>query len=443
VSEKAKALSIDEFRLLMQSFEPFENHPRLAVAVSGGSDSMAMALLLNEWCKERGGHLVALTVDHQLRPESQSEAQQVQKWLKSYNIPHVILNWDGQKPSTGLQEAARRVRYNLLEEWCQQNGYLHLLLAHQQEDQQETLIMRILDKSGLMGLAGMSNIVEKTNLRLLRPLLTIPRQRLRAYLVETNQQWIEDPSNKNPRFRRGYLRQTMPAQDIDVLRSHALLQEFRGSYERWINRFLAQHSCIYPLGYVEVNKQELLALPSEFQKSVLLQILKTIGVGQYQPRLAVVESILKQMGVTGFKAATCHGVRISKHKGRLLFAREHERVNDEFDLDKIMNSSLHFDNRFEVQVAKLKQKAGTNIHLKKVGKAGWDQLIRQYPAFKKIDIHKPILWSLPAAWRGPEILLKYNMIYEWLIKSQEKSKHNIFCFRPYYPFSCFIFSKSS
>jgi tRNA(Ile)-lysidine synthase len=444
VSEKATALSAKEFNSLLETFEPFEESPRIAVAVSGGSDSLALTLLLHEWVQRRQGTLIALTVDHQLRAESAQEAQQVGEWLKTYDIPHVILQWQHTQPRTGLQEAARLARYQLLEKWCQHNEYLHLFLGHQLEDQYETIILRTLNKSGLIGLAGMSTIIEKQYLRILRPLLTIPKARLNQFLMDKGQEWIEDPSNTKPQFQRNKIRQLILHKDLDVIQNQSGLQKYRQSFERWLNCFLAHSSRVHPFGFAELKMSPFLMLPIEFQKPILLRILKTIGVGKYPPRTAALASILTRMQQESFKAVTCHGVRIAIRKDYFLFVREHMRVKEEWTSCDLQNvHTIHFDQRFEVKTLAFKQEAEGEVCIKKVGEDGWKQLICHYPALKELSLHKPALWGLPAAWRGQEILLKYNMIYEWLIMPQEKGQQKNFIFKPHYNLSCFIFSKSS
>ena len=123
-----------EFAQAMAAFDPFEAKPRLAVAVSGGADSLALTLLADRWAKARGGEVLALTVDHGLRDAAAGEARQVAKWLRARQVPHRVLRWQGRKPKTGIQAAARDVRYGLLMERCGKEGILHLLLAHHRED---------------------------------------------------------------------------------------------------------------------------------------------------------------------------------------------------------------------------------------------------------------------------------------------------------------------
>ncbi|MDY0242779.1 MAG: tRNA lysidine(34) synthetase TilS, partial [Rhodospirillaceae bacterium] len=187
-----------EFSSWMDRLGPFERLPVVAVACSGGADSLALTILADAWARSRGGQAIALTVDHGLRADSAAEAATVGRWLAAREIPHHVLRWEGAKPGTGIQAAARRARYALLEDWCRQEGLLHLLLAHHRDDQAETLLMHLARGSGVDGLAGMAPITETRALRLLRPMLDAPHARLEATLAARGLVWVEDPSNRNP-----------------------------------------------------------------------------------------------------------------------------------------------------------------------------------------------------------------------------------------------------
>ncbi len=200
-------LTAESFADLMAPFAPFESRPVLAVAVSGGRDSLALALLAGEWAIARGGHVVGLIVDHGLRAEAAAEAGATRDLLARHGIAAEVLRWTGTKPKHGLQEAARRARYGLLFEACRERGVLHLLVAHHADDQAETVAMRAARGSGPDGLAGMAALVEQRNARLLRPLLAVPRAQLTATLEARGVAWIDDPSNADPRFERARLRE--------------------------------------------------------------------------------------------------------------------------------------------------------------------------------------------------------------------------------------------
>ena len=199
----------------MESLGPFESRPEIAVAVSGGSDSLCLAILSNRWIKKREGKLHAVTLDHKLRKESKVEARQVSDWLKCYNITHKIIEWNGPYPRSGIQAAARLARYKLLEEFCRNKNILHLLVGHHQNDQAETVLIRQESSSGPDGLAAMAAIYEKKDIRILRPFLKVSKPRLVATLNALDQEWVDDPSNMNAETARGRLRADVKESTLD------------------------------------------------------------------------------------------------------------------------------------------------------------------------------------------------------------------------------------
>ena len=145
-----------------------DKHKKVAVAVSGGADSMALALLLNE---QTNSKLIAITVDHGLREESAREAKQVKKWLEKYDIEHHILKWEGDKKNSNIQFEARTARYQLMCDFCKKNDIQLLLVAHNLQDNAETLLMRIMRGSGVDGLSAIADATKINNIEVLRPLL--------------------------------------------------------------------------------------------------------------------------------------------------------------------------------------------------------------------------------------------------------------------------------
>lgn len=188
---------------------------RCALAVSGGSDSTALMVLFADWLRSEGSELgpyTVLTVDHRLRPESGSEARAVAVQAEALGFAHAILTWEDPKPSSGLQAAAREARYRLMRAYLRAHGVRTLLTAHTLDDQAETFLMRLARGSGLDGLSAMAPVVSTSAvgdplpIEIVRPLLDVPKARLRATLKTRGMAWAEDPSNQSPAFERVRLR---------------------------------------------------------------------------------------------------------------------------------------------------------------------------------------------------------------------------------------------
>jgi tRNA(Ile)-lysidine synthase len=202
-------------------FRGLEDVRGLLLAVSGGSDSTALLVIAARWAEnlrrrlKRAPKLLAVTIDHGLRPEAKREAAQVRRLARHLGVPHRTLRWSGRKPKKGLQEAARSARYELLTNAATRARYEHILTAHTLDDQAETVLFRLARGSGLTGLAGIAHASPapgggNTSVFLVRPLLSVSKARLAATLKNAGIDHSEDPTNRDPRFTRTRLRALMP-----------------------------------------------------------------------------------------------------------------------------------------------------------------------------------------------------------------------------------------
>lgn len=200
----------------------FNRLTAVAVAVSGGSDSLSLLFLLDDLCKSRAAfpRIVAITVDHGLRPESAGEALYVAGLCKSAGLDHRIVNWTGAKPATGLSAKAREARYRLLRQAASDAETDVVLTGHTLDDQNETFMMRAA-RGGERGLAGMARftLLERETW-LVRPLLGIKREDLRAYLRARKIAWRDDPSNANPQSERVRVRNALQEQGGGDIPAH-------------------------------------------------------------------------------------------------------------------------------------------------------------------------------------------------------------------------------
>lgn len=219
-ADDATPVSVAEAATL---FDDLRSTRALVLAVSGGPDSTALLILAARWrtaCTD-GPTLIAVTVDHGLRPESAREARAVKRLAGRLGVRHRTLRWTGRKPATGLQEEARRVRYRLLAAAARGAGARHVLTGHTLDDQAETVLLRMARGSGLSGLGAMARQTllpsasakadRKDAIVLVRPLLDLPKARLIATLAAMGITFADDPSNRDPRFARPRLRALMPA----------------------------------------------------------------------------------------------------------------------------------------------------------------------------------------------------------------------------------------
>ncbi|RTL62312.1 MAG: tRNA lysidine(34) synthetase TilS, partial [Hyphomicrobiales bacterium] len=258
-------------RLFQPLADALEPGGGIAVAVSGGADSTALLLLFSRYHKAHHtalGPVAVITVDHRLRPESAQEAAGVAALCGRLDLEHVTLAWEGPKPESGLADAARRARYDLIARFMRARGLRVLLTAHTRDDQAETVLMRLARGSGVDGLAAMSTVSalpdasrEAQPLRLVRPLLDTPKADLEAYLRRAGIPWAEDPTNLDPTYERPRLRAHAPmlaeiGLTADALvRSARRLQRVRAALEAITAAFLSSAAVeIHRLGFARVDR---------------------------------------------------------------------------------------------------------------------------------------------------------------------------------------------
>ncbi|RCS23717.1 tRNA lysidine(34) synthetase TilS [Phyllobacterium salinisoli] len=213
----------------------FSHQHAVMAAVSGGGDSLALLFLLKEHlCGiSDAPELIAVTIDHGLRPDSADEAEAVARLCRSHGISHRILRWEGQKPQAGIPAAAREARYRLLVEAAREARASFLFTGHTLDDQIETFAMRKA-RGGARGLAGMAGAtLLDMRVWLLRPLLNTRRNDLRAFLAERQIEWFEDPTNENMAFERPRVRNRIadvkPPAVLEEIAERAAVRRAQGS----------------------------------------------------------------------------------------------------------------------------------------------------------------------------------------------------------------------
>ena len=409
-----KPIAAAEFAASLAALAPSDG---IAVALSGGPDSLALLFLAARWAgKKRRVRLFAFTVDHGLRPESAKEARLAAGMAKALGVPHRILTWKGEKPKAGLQAAARDARYRLLAEACRAEGIRDLLVAHHQDDQAETFLLRLARGSGVDGLAAMAPLRDMPgapNIRLLRPLLAFPRARLAATLDKADLEAIQDPSNENERFDRVKARRILKELDglgLDAARladTAEHMARVRIVLEADTRALLAQHARLAPEGYVLADAGALAAAPDEIALRALAEILKCVGGADYPPRfdaLAAIHAALKS-GALG-RGRTLHGCKLSLHRGDLLVLRELSAALSAAPLRS--KAGGIWDGRFEIKVDALPRRAA-GAEWRALGGEGLSILAGRdlLSANRKTlpaGMPKSVLPGLPAFWKEGDLL---------------------------------------
>ena len=212
-------------------FSAISGHRRVVLAVSGGSDSMALMALYHAYrtAHPSAPEAIVATVDHGLRPDAADDVRFVLDAAAGLGLPAIARRWDGDKPASDIQAAARTARYRLLGEIAAERGAGAVLTAHTRDDQAETFLLRLARGSGVKGLAAMAPVrplaghaMEEGGVALVRPLLDVSRAALRATLVRAGLGWRDDPSNASDRFARVRMRGLMPALAAEGLHADRL-----------------------------------------------------------------------------------------------------------------------------------------------------------------------------------------------------------------------------
>ena len=211
-------LTNKEFIKNIEKKYTFEKNPTVAVAVSGGPDSMSLLFLANTFIKYKKGKLMALIVDHRIRKNSKEEAKFISTYLDKNNINSQILTVNKVNVSKKSMNEARNNRYNLLTDFCIKNNILHLFIAHHKDDNLETFLNRKIAGSDFYGLKSMSEFSLYNKVCIIRPLLNFSKDALLNYNKKNKIEYINDPSNFNLDYTRPTIRNFLKKSDKKTIK---------------------------------------------------------------------------------------------------------------------------------------------------------------------------------------------------------------------------------
>lgn len=395
----------------MKAYFPFEDAPVIAIATSGGADSLGLILLADEWSRSKkspsGTSIVGLTVDHGLRPNSTSEARLVQEWLKKRDIQHHILTWEGTKPTSKIQNSAREARYDLLSQWCLKNNVLHLLTGHHATDQLETFLMRLSKGSGLKGLTGIQKEVFMPFGRLIRPFLEENPLTIKLALNRFGQDHIEDPSNQNIQFERTRWRKVLPLLEEQSLTTTALnktlnkLQSEQNVLEKEVTKALIKCFTVEMCGLIRIDKKIFTKIPRQIGHKLLEKGILSVSGHDYGPKKESLQNLYDGLIMGKKIPLTLSGCRIMCRKKEIIIGREYEALkNTATTLHNNLNCK--WDNKFQVRVKKAQ--ITENLIIRALGPEGLKQLREKNIPIKYKDIPQPLLLTLPSVWKNNEII---------------------------------------
>ena len=258
---------------------------RLAVAVSGGVDSVCLL----HWAVKIGLNVTALHVNHGLRDAADTETQYVVDLCKKLQIPYQVFYWTDDKPTTGLEAAARDARYKFMTDWCLENNIDALMIAHQADDQIETFLMNLSRGSGVSGLSAMQPESYRNGVKIVRPLLGIFRSELIKYCDENDIKYFDDEMNEDESYTRVKIRKNrhlmsdrLGISDSRILLAIENLSRARDALDSNIDSLV--QSVLYD-DYALFSDSFLFDLPPDISLKFIGVLIQTIGGNNYQPRL--------------------------------------------------------------------------------------------------------------------------------------------------------------
>ena len=357
---------------------------RLGVAVSGGSDSVALLMLLSRLPTD----LHCVTVDHGLRETSAQEAGQVASLCDRLNVPHSTLRWTGWDGIGNVQGEARAARYGLMSDWAKEQDICDVALGHTLDDQAETVLMRLARGAGVDGLSAMAPRRSQDDVTWLRPLLGATRAELRNFLGIAGVSWIDDPTNDDERFTRIKVRQSWetlaplgltPVVLAQVAENMSLAREALAHQASAV----AKEIVSFRAGAVEIARDGFDTVPQEIARRVFLAALTWVNGAVYPPRRRTVEAALAATKQSG--SATLDGCHVLAAGPSLWIFREFSVVRD-----MTTSFSETFDDRWRLSGPDV----DPNCHVGALGEEG----LAQCPEWRALGVPRQALLPTPAIW---------------------------------------------
>jgi len=346
-NENQKQCFVDNNFIVDKVLNNFVIPKKIAIALSGGSDSMALLFLLLQYFKNQNIEFHALTVDHRVRVESTDESIELKKLLDHYFeknnfeknnfqnnflFKHQILSIPkDQIPNRNIEAKLRELRYQLLSKYCHDHQIELLFLGHHLSDIAENFLIRLFRGSTIEGLSSIKEITEINNLKLIRPLLDFTKKELQIFLHENQINWFEDQTNQDQKFLRNKIRKfllDLPDQDLIQNRIKKTADYFlsmRNFFEEKVMNEMNRISKKTSDQSYLVNYLELKTLPEEIALKILANILLDLTKKPYKPRKEKLLNLLN------------HLINQSQIKTYSLYHCSIKKVNDQqvlFTFDK-------------------------------------------------------------------------------------------------------------
>jgi len=318
---------------------------KIAVAVSGGVDSVALTMLLDEFCREKKIKLFAVTVDHKMRKGSSVEALELSKILAKKKIAHEILTISSIKvPQKNIEAELRELRYTLLHDFCEKNKIEHLFLGHHCGDIAENFLIRLFRGSGLDGLSTMAEVGDYKKIKLVRPLLNFEKDDLKEFLLKKKIKWFEDESNDDEKFLRNKIRKFFEGfeeKNLIQKRIKNATDEISKMRDFFDDIVLDEAASVLCLGenYFLLDHEKFKQIPHRVGLKILALVLMEIGGKEYKPRLEKLQRFYEWIVATeNHKKKNFYGCMAVKYDAEFLkiYAEKEDEKRGELQLNTIL-----------------------------------------------------------------------------------------------------------
>lgn len=417
------------------AFAMLSRFDHLILAVSGGPDSLALLYLVDEWIKRHrpltpalstswrshashdGGEgdvrnvpvVSVATVDHGLREESAREAEIVAGHCRTLGLMHATLRWDGAKPARGIPNAAREARYALLEAHARTvgvGGSVAVVTAHHQDDQAETVFMRLARGGGVDALAAMRAerlLIETSPVCLVRPLLGFSKAQLIATLSAHGVSWLDDPTNSNTKFERARVRQTLEASGLDAAALAATarrMQDAREGLNYAAQRFKETLALSYNGGiFASFDRPAFDAGPVVLRRIIIAGLIGNFGGSTPKPEVSEIEALTTRIGSCGETTMlTLGGTMVSAGQRVVRLWREPGRIRG-VDVNLTPGRPQLWDERFWVSFLGA---GGTDVTVRPLGLDGLGTIAEQIADEPRLPVEAVV--GLPAFWVDATLL---------------------------------------
>tara|TARA_B100000780_G_scaffold785_1_gene637 strand:+ start:89 stop:1108 length:1020 start_codon:yes stop_codon:yes gene_type:complete len=319
---------------ISKAFEEFSNSlivkENLAVAVSGGPDSLALAYLAKCYSIKNKIEVRYFIVDHKLRKESSQEAKTVKSLLNKIDINCKILRWDGKKPSRNIQAQARDKRYSLLADECKKNDIKYLLLGHHTNDLFENFFIRLVRGSGLKGLISFSKNTKykHKDLNILRPLLDLEKDDLLSISKKVFNFFVTDPSNVNSDYKRTRIRNLLKALVKEGLDKNKLkltinnLKDSDKSIKFYVKRNLENNTVFLKKSNICILSYNFFDQSHEIIFRSLTTVIHKLGKNYYPVRGKSINELIKRINTKSFSKVTLGGCFVDRVNDTILISKE-------------------------------------------------------------------------------------------------------------------------